>query len=264
MQFLIDYGYFVLFLLIFLDQIGLPLPSVPVVLASGALSGMDEMNAYLAVLITVLACLPADSFWYYLGRTKGGKVLSILCSISLEPDHCVRRTEISFERLGFFSIIIAKFIPGLQTIAPPMAGLTQMSVWRFLALDVLGATLWASVLVYVGYLFSNELADIAGRFSELGVIAALMVAGTLILFILAKLTQRQLFLKSLRTRMVEPTEVKDKLDAGDSPFIIDLRHRLDFNAVPHTLPNAHRIPMEHINKFHEEIPRDRDIVLYCS
>jgi len=125
MDFLIEYGYLLLFLVIFLDQIGLPLPSLPVILAAGALAGSGEMNVWLVVLVTFLACVPADFCWYQLGRTRGGKVLTLLCSISLEPDYCVRRTELSFEKLGPFSLVIAKFVPGLQTIAPPMAGLTN-------------------------------------------------------------------------------------------------------------------------------------------
>ena len=264
MQYLIDYGYLILFLFIFLDQIGLPLPSIAVILAAGALSGAGEMSAYLAVLVAVLACVPADLFWFYLGRTRGGKVLNLLCSISLEPDYCVRRTEVSFQRIGSFSLIIAKFVPGLQTIAPPMAGFTQMSVFKFLGLDILGATLWASVLTYIGFLFSAELTGVAVRFASLGVIATFIVIGLFATFIGYKLVQRQLFLRSLRMRMLKPEEVTQKLEAGNSIYIIDLRHRLDFNALPYTIPSAVRVPMEKIGEHHQLIPRDRDIILYCS
>ncbi len=264
MQFLIDYGYLVLFLFIFLDQVGLPLPSIAVILAAGALAGTGEINAYLAVLVVVLACVPADLFWFYLGKTRGGKVLNLLCSISLEPDYCVRRTEVSFERIGSFSLIIAKFVPGLQTIAPPMAGFTQMSTFRFLVLDVLGATLWASVLTYIGFLFSAALTDIAARFVSLGIIATFIIIGLFATFIGYKFVQRQFFLRSLRMRMLQPEEVNQKLVAGDSLYIIDLRHRLDFNALPYTIPGAVRVPMEKIGEHHRLIPRDRDIVLYCS
>lgn len=264
MQFLIEYGYIVLFVLIFLDQIGLPLPSIPVVLGAGALAGTGDMNIALVVGLTVVACVPADLFWYYLGRSRGGKVLTILCTISLEPDYCVRRTELSFEKLGPFSLVIAKFIPGLQTIAPPMAGLTKMSMARFLALDVLGAVIWAVVLATVGFLFADQLVEIATRFAELGGWALAIVIGLLIVFVAVKIVQRQLFLSSLRTRMLQPEEVNEKLEAGEQPYIIDLRHRLDFNALPYVIPNSVRIPMEHIDEHHEHIPRDRDIVLYCS
>ncbi len=264
MEFLVDYGYLLLFLLVFLDQAGLPLPSIPVILAAGALVGLGEMNFLAVVLITMVACVPADFIWYYLGKHRGGKVLTILCSISLEPDYCVKRTEVSFERLGPLSLLIAKFVPGLQTIAPPMAGLTQMSTTKFLVLDTLGAFFWSGVVVWIGYLFSEQLTEIARRFAELGGLAAGILIGAIVLFIVAKVIQRRLFLSSLRTRMIEPSQVNERIESGDPPYVIDLRHRLDFNALPHTVPNAVRVPMENIDEHHETIPRDRDIVLYCS
>ncbi len=264
MQFLLEYGYLILFIVIFLDQAGLPLPSDPFILTAGALAGAGEMSAAIIVLVTVLACVPADLSWFYLGKTRGGKVLNLLCSISLEPDYCVRRTETSFDRLGVFSLIIAKFIPGLQTLAPPMAGFTQMSTSKFLALDITGATLWAGALTYIGFLFSDELAVIASRFAELGGIAAIIILSLFVVFIGYKLIQRQLFLRSLRMRMLLPQEVRDKLDAKESLYIIDLRHRLDFNALPYAIPGAVRVPMEKIQEHYHAIPRDQDIILYCS
>ena len=264
MQFLAEYGYLILFIVIFLDQAGLPLPSDPFILSAGALAGAGEMNAAIIVLGTVLACIPADLSWFYLGKTRGGKVLNLLCSISLEPDYCVRRTETSFERLGVYSLIIAKFIPGLQTIAPPMAGFTQMSTGKFLALDIIGATLWACALTYIGFLFSNELTAIASRFAELGGIAAIIILGLFVAFIGYKLIQRQLFLRSLRMRMLRPQEVSEKLEAKESFYIIDLRHRLDFNALPYGVPGAVRVPMEKVQEHYPLIPRDQDIILYCS
>ena len=264
MQFLIEYGYLILFIYVFLDQAGLPLPSIPVLLAAGSLSAMGEMNLYFVVFVTVLACIPADFFWYQLGRTRGGKVLGLLCSISLEPDHCVRKTESSFDRLGPYSLIIAKFVPGLQSIAPPMAGLAQIPTAKFLTLDILGALIWAASLSYLGFLFSNEITELASRFAELGGIAVGIVIVSFSLFIAFKFVQRKIYIRSLRMRMIRPAELNEKLDAGESIYVIDLRHRLDFNALPYTIPVAVRVPMEHINEYQEQIPRDRDIVLYCS
>jgi membrane protein DedA with SNARE-associated domain len=222
------------------------------------------MNIFLVIVITVSACIPADLFWYYLGRSRGGKVLNIICTISLEPDYCVRRTELSFEKLGSFSLVLAKFVPGLQTIAPPMAGLTGMPTHRFLTLDTLGAVIWAVVVAVTGFLFADQLTEVATRFTELGGLALAIVIGLLAAFVVAKLIQRHLFLSSLRTRILKPEEVNEKLGSTDALYIIDLRHRLDFNALPYVIPNSVRIPMEHIDKHHDVIPRDRDIVLYCS
>ncbi|MCZ6828894.1 MAG: VTT domain-containing protein [Gammaproteobacteria bacterium] len=264
MQFLIEYGYILLFLLIFLDQAGLPLPSLPGILAAGALAGSGEMNLPGVILVAVLACVPADFVWYYLGRTRGGKVLTTICNISLEPDYCVQRTERSFEQLGSYALLVAKFVPGLQTIAPPMAGLTGMPVLRFLTLDTAGAALWAAVVAWLGFLFSSQLTEIAVRFVELGGLAAGILVGALVLFAIIKWLQRRAFVRSLRMRTLEPGEVHEKLQAGEPVYLIDLRHRLDFNAFPYSVPGAVRVPMEHIDEHHDFIPRDRDIVLYCS
>ena len=264
MQFLIEYGYLLLFVLIFLDQLGFPLPSIPIVLAAGALAGLGEMNFSLVVIITVLACVPADFAWYYLGRIRGGKVLNLLCTISLEPDYCVHRTEMSFERFGAYSLVVAKFVPGLTTIAPPMAGLTGMPVPRFLVLNTIGATIWAGFFAYVGFLFSDQLVDVARRFAELGGLAVVTLIALFAAFIAVKFWQRQLFLRTLRTRQLHPREVHDKLQSGETMHVIDLRHRHDFNALPHKVPGALRVPMEDIEKHHGAIPRDRDIVVYCS
>ncbi|MEO2173147.1 MAG: VTT domain-containing protein [bacterium] len=208
--------------------------------------------------------MPADFLWYHLGRTRGGKVLTILCSISLEPDYCVKRTEMSFEKLGSLSLVVAKFVPGLQTIAPPVAGLTHMPAVKFLTLDLLGATIWAVVVAAIGFLFADELTAMATTFAELGGMALVIVLVLLAALITIKITQRQLFLSSLRTRMMQPREVVEKLKAGQPVYIIDLRHRLDFNALPYAIPNAVRIPMEHIDDHYEHMPKDQDIVLYCS
>ena len=264
MQFLIEYGYILLFLLVFLDQVGLPLPSLPGVLAAGALAGTGEMSFPVVIALTVLACVPADFMWYYLGRTRGGKVLTTICTISLEPEHCVRRTEASFERLGPYSLLIAKFVPGLQTIAPPMAGLTGMPVSRFLPLDALGAFMWATVVAWIGLLFSDQLAAVATRFIELGGLAAIILVVLVALWIIMRILQRRAFIRALRMRTLQPSEVNQKMAKGEPVYVIDLRHRLDFNAFPYTVPGAVRVPMEHIEEHHERIPRDRDIVLYCS
>lgn len=264
MQFLTEYGYLLLFALIFLDQLGFPLPSIPIVLAAGALAGTGEMNLTLVVLITVLACVPADFAWFYLGRIRGGKVLNLLCSISLEPDYCVNKTEASFERFGSYTLAVAKFVPGLTTIAPPMAGLTGMSITRFLVLNTLGATIWAVVFAYIGFVFSHQLVDVAKRFVELGGVAAAILIALFAVFLAVKIWQRKLFLRTLRMRQLHPRDVNAKLESGESVYVIDLRHHHDFNALPYKVPGALRVPMEDIEKHHEAIPRDRDIVVYCS
>src|SRR5256884_417987 len=156
-QFVIRHANLVLFAAVFADQVGLPFPAVPVLLAAGALAGAGQMNLGMAVGLAVAACFVGDFVWYYLGRHRGRHVLNVLCRISFEPDSCVRRTENFFGRHGMRSLILAKFIPGVSTVTPALAGLFNVSVERFMLYNGLGALLWTVTYIAPGYLFSDQL-----------------------------------------------------------------------------------------------------------
>ncbi len=264
MQFLIEYGYLLIFVWVALDQAGLPLPAVPLLLAAGALAGIGELSLILIILTTIIAAVPIDFFWYLVGRARGGKVLNLLCSISLEPDYCVRNTEHTFDRLGTFSLLIAKFVPGMQTLAPPMAGMTNMKLGLFLFLDTLGTMIWVLVFAGVGFWFHTELEYMAGRFAELGVLAGYILFVAVGLYIGSKFVQRRIFLRSLRMRRLEPSEVNELLNSDKDIHVIDLRHNNDFEAQPYMVPTAVRVPMEAIERHLDHIPKNSDIIVYCS
>jgi membrane protein DedA with SNARE-associated domain len=263
-EFLIQHGYLLLFAWVLIEQMGLPVPAVPLLIAAGALAGSGKMNFALAAALAVTAVLLADIFWYYLGRYRGSRVLKLLCRISLEPDSCVRRTEDVFARHGAHSLLIAKFVPGLNTAAPSLAGIFRMAVPRFLAFDGLGAVFWVSTFVLLGYCFSDQLEWIAAYFLRWGGWLVMALLGSLAAYILWKYIQRQRFLYRLRIARISPRELLEKLNAGEELMIVDLRQPLDIETVPYAIPGALRIAMEELEKRHQEIPRDRDIVLYCS
>jgi membrane protein DedA with SNARE-associated domain len=243
---------------------GLPLPAVPLLIAAGALAGSGKMNPALAGGLAITAVILADIFWYYLGRYRGSRVLKLLCRISLEPDSCVRRTEDVFARHGAHSLLIAKFVPGLNTAAPSLAGIFRMAVPRFLAFDGLGAVFWVSTFVLLGYCFSDQLEWIAAYFLRWGGWLVMALLGSVAAYILWKYIQRRRFLYRLRVARISPRELLEKLNAGEELMIVDLRQPLDIETVPYAIPGALRIAMEELEKRHQEIPRDRDIVLYCS
>src|ERR1700687_3224714 len=143
LQFVVRHGYVLVFAWVFVEQAGLPIPSAPLLLATGALAGMHQMNLWAAVAIAGTAALSSDFMWYELGRRKGVRVLQLLCRISLEPDSCVRRTQVSLEKNGTPVLLVAKFIPGLNAMAAPLAGIIRMSWRRFVLFDALGALLWS-------------------------------------------------------------------------------------------------------------------------
>ncbi len=263
-QFLIRHGGLVLFAVVLAEQVGLPIPAVPVLLAAGALAGAGKMNLAFAVVLGVAACLLGDLIWYYLGRHRGARVLKVLCRISLEPDSCVRRTENFFIRHGMRSLVLAKFIPGLSTVTPALAGLFKVSVGRFLLYNGLGALLWTAAFVAPGYLFSDQLEWVAAQATRLGSSLVVLVAGALALYIAYKYVHRQLLLRELRIARITPDELKQILADGREVVIVDLRQSLDVEADPYTIPGAVRMAVEELEHRHHEIPRDRDVVLFCA
>ena len=260
-DFLIRHGYAVLFGWVLLEQMGLPIPAAPLLIAAGALARAGKMNLTFALALALIAVILADLFWYSLGRYRGGRILKLLCRISLEPDSCVRRTENLFVRHGVHSLLVAKFVPGLNTAAPSLAGIFRMPVRRFMIFDFLGALLWVGSVTSLGLIFSDQLEQIALRWS--GWLVAVL-AGSLAAYVLWKFIQRRRFIRRLRIARITPKELMDKLTAGETISIVDLRQPMDIEAFPQMIPGALRIAMEEIEERHAEIPRDRDVVLYCS
>jgi membrane protein DedA with SNARE-associated domain/rhodanese-related sulfurtransferase len=258
------YGYLLLFAWVLVEQLGVPLPATPVLLAAGALSATGEMSFPLAFVAGLAGCLVADTAWYLTGRRYGHHVLRLLCKISIEPTVCVRKTQDSFGRRRAVTLMIAKFVPGLATLAPPVAGQNGMSLGQFLLFDGIGATLWISALLTAGRFFGDllrrdpSLLNWAGRFS--GVILVLGVIG----FFVARILRRRRMLRDLAASRLEPEELKRQLDSGQEVFIVDLRHPLEFLPDPFTLPGARLFSPEAIEARHLEIPRDRDVILFCT
>ena len=247
------------------EQIGLPVPAVPVLLGVGALAGAGRMTLAVAFVAAVAASLPPDLLWYELGRRRGGRILGLLCRISLEPDSCVRRTENLFIQRGRKALLISKFFPGLSTVAAPMAGMVGIARWQFILLDIAAAILWAGVWMGLGYMFSDALEVVASRAARLGNWLGLILGAMLVSYIAIKFVQRQRFLRSLRIARITPAEVKSRLEsADDTLFVVDTRSALDVRAVPYAIPGALWIAAEDIDRRERELPRDRDIVVYCS
>lgn len=263
-QFLVRHGYSVLFVWVLAEQLGLPIPAIPMLLAVGALAGSGQLNLVWAVVLALAASLLADLAWYEVGRRRGGSILKLLCRVALEPESCVRRTENVFQRYGARSLMVAKFVPGLNTAAPPMAGMTGMSLPRFALFSAVGGLVWVGSFCLLGYVFSGQIervADYAARFGNWLLVAlGMLLAG----HIGVKYDTQRRFHKQLVADRITPEELKQKLDAGEPVAIIDLRHPLDFLPHPQLIPGAQRFAPEELPLRHLEIPRDRDIVLYCT
>jgi hypothetical protein len=207
----------------------------------------------------------SDLFWFYMGRRGGGKVLNFICRISLEPDSCVRRTSNTIGKHGPKILLVTKFVPGLNAVAAPLAGGGAVSLPKFLFYDLLGSILWCGTYLGLGYLFRGELEYIAlflGQFKWLLGLVLLVVIP--IGYIAFKHRQRQKFVSEISMERIAPEELLKRINAGEQVVIVDLRHPLE-SLVEHTvLPNAIRILPEELEQRHHEIPRDREVVLYCT
>lgn len=252
-----------MFLAALVERVGLPLLVTPVVIAAGAVAGLGDMSLAAIIGVTVVASELGDWLWYELGRSRGASVLRILCKISLEPDSCVRKSEDAFGRHTTGALITSKFVFGVGRLAAPVAGLSGMSRRRFLLLNGLGSLIWAACFALVGYIPARKLPIDILIEEALGWLLLLVVVAVVI-HVIWKYVQRERFIRSLRISRITVSEVKASLDRGERPFIVDLRHMLEFVVDPRTVPTAVRISPDELPARNAEIPRDRDIILYCT
>ena len=261
--FLERHGYALLFAWVLAEQSAVPLPSIPLLLAAGALIRTGRLNPVPAVACCVLAALIADTVWFQLGRQRGRRVLGFLCRVSLEPDSCVRLTENAFLKYGMKCLLVSKFVPGLNAVAAPLAGNSRTSFRHFLFYDAAGASIWSGTYLALGFIFGEQLETVLAYASGMGSRLVLLVTLLLALWIAWKFTQRRLFLRRLATARITPEELRDRLNAGDDLFVVDLRTRLSEDD-DIQIPGAQRISPENLAARSREIPRDRDVVLLCS
>ncbi len=264
LEFLTRHGTAVVFAAVFIEQMGIPLPATPWLVACGALIGAGKMNWAIAVGAAAFGSLLADLIWFYLGRHFGNRVLNLLCRISLEPDSCVRRTQDVFARYGMRGVIVAKFIPGLSTLAPPLAGSSGVGAPRFFLFDTIGSLLYAGGLILVGVLFSRQLEQVLAAFANLGGSALAIVAGLLALYIGYKYLQRYRLLRELRMSRITVDELHQKQEAGENLVVVDLRPQSELDQDPARIRGALHMTLDEVSRRRQELPLDRDIILYCS
>jgi membrane protein DedA with SNARE-associated domain/rhodanese-related sulfurtransferase len=263
-QFLISHGLPIIFLAVFMDQMGVPIPAMPWLLAAGALAAAGKFHWFLALDLSIVACLIADFFWFYLGRHRGTQVLGLLCRMSLEPDSCVRKTVNLFTRYGTRGIIGAKFVPGMSTITPPLAGMSGVTAGQFFLYDSLGSLLYSGTFILLGYIFSNQIGQIATAMENIGGGIVRVLIALLLLYIAYKYWERRRLLRELRMAKITPGELDQMLDAGEAPIIFDVRSVVELEQDPAMVRGAIHLAMDDLDKRHQEFPRDREIIIYCD
>ena len=263
------HAYSVLFGWVLVEQAGLPIPSVPLMLAAGTMSAAHKVQMALVIPVVLLACLIADTGWWWMGRRYGSRVLDLLCKMSLDASTCVNRAQGSIARRGGVTLLFAKFVPGVSTIAAPIAGQAGMTYREFATYDMAGTVLWASAWLFAGRFFGDMARRSNEFFATLTHFAVALVMFMILGIVIYRYVQRHRFLAELRGLRLEPEQLLAMMEEAQNqgmqaPFIVDLRHPLDVLTDPEVLPGALRIGPDELKLHRDEIPNDREIVLYCT
>ena len=261
---MVDYRVALIGANILADQLGLPVPAVPTLIVAGALSAGGQLSAVAVFTAALAACVLADTAWYMAGRRYGNGVMKLLCRISLTPDSCVSDTQARFERWGGNALLVAKFIPGLSIIAPPLAGATHMRWLRFFACSVLGSSAWVGLAMLTGVLFRAQVEQLLPRLLDLGARAALLLCAALALYVTYKWYQRVRFFALLRSARISAEELYRMMDAGEGPLVLDVRSPTAVLLDPRGIPGARHVPLHDLGGHVQDLPRDREIVAYCT
>ena len=264
LSFFVKYGYVILFLWVMTEQIGVPIPSAPILITAGTLTATHHLSLPLVLLSVVFGCLVSDTLWYVMGKRYGGAVVRLLCRLSMESKTCVKKTEGYFTRNGERALLLAKFIPGLGTVAAPIAGQTNMPFHLFLAYDAAGALLWALAFTLGGRFFGDFLKHHPNIFPGVSHVAGVLFVLLLLGFLIYRFFRQRAFIKEMRTARMEPDDLKQMLDAKQKVYIVDLRHPLDYLPDPRTLPGAVLLTPDKLVEHTDQIPRDCDVVLFCT
>lgn len=264
MDLIATYGLGLVFANVLAEQLGLPIPALPTLIVAGALAADGKFSAGLTLLAAVGASVIADLLWYELGRRQGGRILKTLCRISLSPDTCVRQTETYFERWGLPSLLFAKFIPGFSTVAPPMAGAIRSNRAAFVLFDAGGALLWAGTGVASGALFHRAIDRVLDQLASVGSWGLVLVGAGLAAFIAAKWLRRRRFFEALRAARISVEELRTLMDGGKNPVVLDVRSNAALKADPRRVPGAEMFAISEVDEKVASLPRDREIILYCT
>jgi membrane protein DedA with SNARE-associated domain len=249
---------------VLLTQLGLPLPAIPTMMLAGALAASGRMSVLPAFAAAVAASLAADAVWFGAGRRYGHRVLGLLCRMSLSPQSCVRQTERVFLRWGVGSLVIAKFVPGLATVAPPLAGAIRLRLGSFVLFDGIGAVLWVGTSMLAGWLLGGQIDALIDGLGRMGGYAGALLGVLLLAYMAFKWFERLRFLRHLRAARVAVRELYAMMERGEDPLILDVRSAAALGIDRHRIPKAVPIDPDAPDEYLAALPREREIIVYCS
>ena len=262
-QILVEHGYVTLFVASLVERLGIPVFTTPVVVGAGLLAASGKLSLALVILITVVATLIGDWVWFELGRRRGNTVVGLLCRISLSRESCVERTKKFSKKHSDRSLLYTKFVPGVSHISPPLAGMSGISLARFMAFNFAGTLLWASALAISGWASMRPLESARIATYVLAVLPVLIFV-LVIANLIWKYVQKQRFIRSLRMDRLSAKQLSERLATEDKPLVIDLRHPLDVLHDPRGIPGAINVLPEDIETRAKELPLEREFVVVCT
>lgn len=261
---LAQYGLVLVFVNVLLTQSGVPVPSVPMLVVAGAFVAQGQMSLAALALATMVASLIGDTAWYVAGRRYGYRILRGLCRVAIEADSCVKQTEDIFERWGAPSLMIAKYIPGFSTIAPPLAGMMRLGFPAFLAYSAIAVVLWAGAPIAVGVMFSTQVEFALEWLEGMGTGALAVIAAVVLFYVMVKTIERAMLIRVLRMVRIGVPELRELMGAAKKPLVLDVRSPTARRLDPRRIPGAVAVDMNAPGLAIVEVPPDRDVVVYCS
>ncbi len=257
-----QHGYAILITIVFVEALGLPAPAALALLLAGGAAALGSLNPWYALGGALAAMLAGDTLMFFLGRHTGWWLLGLLCRLSLNPESCILRSADSFYRRGRMLLVIAKFIPGINTMAPPLAGSMNMRFLPFFKLDVVGAALFVVAYFAIGYVFSEVLEAVTQGFRKFG-----QMMGTVVIALVAAYIAFQLGMW-VRARMqrtvpfVIPAEAARELAAG--AVIYDVRSHGYFEAKATRIQGSRRLDPHALHQSAVALPAEQRVYVYCT
>ena len=260
------HGYTVIAVVVFLEAIGLPVPAALALIAGGAAIAFHTMRADVFLLVASVSMLLGDTILFYLGRYTGWTLLGILCRIAANPESCILRSAESFYRRGRTTLVVAKFIPGINTMAPPLAGSMKMRTAQFLRLDFAGSLLYALAFGLLGYLFSGLIGRITSGFHALSQTVSWLIFAGLVVY---AAWHAVLYWKHRVYRVVPRVQVSElaaKMDSGGAASLVlaDVRSHGYYDSGASRIHGSIRVEPNRILDAIRDLPKDKEIYLYCT
>jgi membrane protein DedA with SNARE-associated domain/rhodanese-related sulfurtransferase len=259
---LTQHGYLILAVVVFLEAIGVPVPAAIALLISGGAAARGVLQIQYVVGIAVIAMLTGDTLMFLLGRYTGWWLLGLLCRVSLNPESCILRSADSFYRRGRTLLVIAKFIPGINTMAPPLAGSMNMRAFTFLRLDLAGALLYTGSYLLVGYLFSGALEAVTRGYDSAGRVVGWIVLALIVAYLLFR---AWLWAKGRALSAVPfaaPEDAARELATGAPVY--DVRSHGYFDPKATRIQGSRRLDPNALHQSGVEMPGEGKVFVYCT